>query len=352
MTSTSDSCKHTLTLRGNARSWKRWLKWGYSCLQAHIKPEMADCTILTYHRILPRNQLTDVYSSPHIIVTQETFQKHMKLLSKQAHPLSLADYVSARLANKVIPNKSVIITFDDGWMDNYQFAFPILQKYQIPATIFLTTDYIDTQHTFWPEKLHFLLKNLPKQANFDPKNLLKAVEIPPGHWQKAKQCQNWFPIIEKLKFTEKKQRNQFIAALEEQIGDKTFPKEKHAFLTWPQAEEMQKCGINFGSHGSSHSIFTNLTKKQVTEECQASRDIIHRKLGGLPSFLAYPNGNFTPEIQQILKNVGYQAALTTFSGKNSQKTDIFAQKRINMSESRFLDPFFRFSPSLFKQILS
>ncbi len=334
MTSASEHCEYTPTLRGNHRSWKRWIKWGVAGLQTHGKSKYT--TILTYHRILP-TPLTDIYSSPHIIVTQDTFRKHMQLLREDYHPLSLTDYLAARLTKQPVPDKSVIITFDDGWQDNYQFALPILQEHKIPATIFLTTDYIDTKHVFWPENLHFLLKNQQKPE--------KSRQITPPP---SKKC---FQTIENLKCAENSQRNQYIKALEEKIGDITFPQEKHAFLTWSQVQKMQETGIEFGSHGSSHSILTHLTKKQVNEECQTSREVIHQKTGISPSFFAYPNGNFTPEIQKSLKNAGYQAALTTFSGKNSQKTDLYALKRINMSESRFLDPFSRFSPALFKQIL-
>jgi hypothetical protein len=115
--------------------------------------------ILLYHRVLDLQREKNLYSLPGIIVSVKMFDEHVKYLFKNYNVISLENLVDSLKNNLPFPKKGVVITFDDGWRDNYSFAFPILKKYNLPATIFLTSGYIGTNKTFWPEQVISVLKS-------------------------------------------------------------------------------------------------------------------------------------------------------------------------------------------------
>ncbi|NCC52728.1 MAG: hypothetical protein EOM20_16130 [Spartobacteria bacterium] len=351
-TPSTTSDEYLPSMEGNCRSWKRWARWGAALLPSPMPTSPSQTIILTYHRIIPRTHLQGVYSSPHIIVTQESFRRQMDILRNHYHPLSLEDYVTARETRSPLPRNSVIITFDDGWEDNYRYALPVLRTAGLPATIFLTTGCIGTQHIFWPEEIHFLLHHLPYVRDPALRTLTAQAGIDANSWIEAEETRDGWSFIERLKSIDDARRTAFIEALRAHTHHPSFPQPQHAFLSWMQVKEMQQAGIHFGAHGVTHRLLTQCTEEEVRHECRQSRDTLTNETGIPPSFFAYPNGDFTPEIQRIVAETGYRGAVSTRPGKNNPQTDLYALQRINMSESRLLDPLGRFSPSLFRHMLS
>ena len=97
--------------------------------------------ILMYHRVLTPDEMQTEFTQWAISVTTDTFERQMDLISRRYNPLSLKTAVAMLKANEPVPPYSVVVTFDDGWRDNYVNAWPILKEHEIPATIFLPTDF-------------------------------------------------------------------------------------------------------------------------------------------------------------------------------------------------------------------
>ena len=219
--------------------------------------------ILAYHRIVDPDKLL-IKSELGMCVKPETFDMQMRYLSKHYNALSLSEWHSNRRKTKA--KKTIIITFDDGWKDNYDNGYPILKKYNLPATIFLSTGIIGSNNWFWPEKIIFILEHV--RDNFETIDrevldrlfyqfpFLKALdEINVNFGKKVER------IISYLKRYENIDIFEIIEVLKSNLNIVDFPKER-LMLNWDEVREMSKDMISYGSHTVNHNILTNLSKKK------------------------------------------------------------------------------------------
>ncbi len=210
--------------------------------------------IICYHRI---NNSKDSYLRPTKV---SDFERQMRYISELFNPVPL-EQVMMHFRNKTpLRPRSIAVTFDDGYCDNYENAFPILKRYGIPATIFLTTSYIGNG------------------------------EIP--RWDKGH-----------------------------------YDDEKTLMLSWKQVREMNDNGISFGSHTLTHPFLTRISQHQAEEEIRLSKEIIEQQTARPVTSLAYPSGDFSPEIEAIAEESGYLSAVTTLPGYNNTGDDVYALKR-------------------------
>jgi peptidoglycan/xylan/chitin deacetylase (PgdA/CDA1 family) len=289
--------------------------------------------ILCYHRIGNKSGSNCLISSL-INGTQEEFEKEIIFLKKYFNIISL-DYLVERIDNKEpLPINSLLITFDDGYNDNYINAFPILKKYRVPAAVFLTTDFIDNdKDLIWTDKVAYIIKETEK-GSVNISGLGTHSLTNRYRKDKAK-----IAIIEYLKSIDDSEKNKIIDLLSKDLkvylGSKISEK---LYLSSKEILEMAKDGISFGSHGCSHSILTKISLRQAQDEIVKSKMKIEELIGKEVTFFAYPNGtylDFNNEIIEILKKAGYEAAFTTIPGGNrhSDSQDIFSLKRISAGQS-------------------
>lgn len=307
--------------------------------------------ILTYHRVLPADQATSVFSSPHIITTKADFEAQIQHLVHHYRILSLEEYAEMRENPGPLPLRCAIVTFDDGWRDNYLYALPTLKKYRVPATIFLTTGFIGRNRTFWQERLRFLIQALWG----NPTAKKRALESALSPWADdiSQRSSPNDPmetadfIIGNIKEGNGGTGEPLIEELNRCAGNPEIPVETHGFLTWDQVREMSQHQITFGSHTHGHRLLTNLPADEIKNEIRTSKQRIEMELGQKISALAYPNGAYGPDIFALLQASGFKFALTTKPGLNSFHTHPYQLRRINMESHRFSDGKGRFSKTLF-----
>ena len=129
--------------------------WFYAALRLRRR-----AVVLMYHRVLPDS--ADSFSHGGIVVSPETFALHMCFLRRHFKPLSAEEFRSC-LERRDFPARACLVTFDDGWYDNEKYALPILQRFDVPAIVFVATGYIGTATTFWQEQMTRLLFTASRQ---------------------------------------------------------------------------------------------------------------------------------------------------------------------------------------------
>ncbi len=306
--------------------------------------------ILCYHRIIPKEEIEHTLSSKWIIVNLASFERQMQLLRTHFDPISAEKFNAIVQGKETFPRRSVLVTFDDGWEDNYQYAFPILQRYNIPAIIFLTTGFIGTQKVFWPERLFYYLRRLEKENAETKKgiqliNTALQLDISTNDLRQSDLADR---IVEKAKWIKHETRERLFNELAHLFPemDENIIASNH-LLSWDQVSEMYQKGIAFGSHGVTHRLLTNLDPSEIRWEAMESRRTIETHLGISPKGFAYPNGNYSPDVIQAVKEEGFQWAVTTEKGSVGSSQDPFRLPRLCLDDLSLSDWKGKFSEAIF-----
>ncbi|MHB8481169.1 MAG: polysaccharide deacetylase family protein [Nitrospiria bacterium] len=307
--------------------------------------------ILAYHRVLSDDAISH-WVQPGMFVTQPVFAEQMKYLRENYDMISLNELLELWDQDRFNGSKRYcVVTFDDGWRDNYLQAYPVLKAEKIPAAIFLPVSYIGTNRWFWTDRLAYAL-NI---ALSDPDRTSKFLQVQmddrfvkePSLFgalpRDRKAAGGWIDsVIERIKRFPEELINRMIDRLSVLFGVKV-PDER-VFLTWEEIEEMSRDGISFGSHSSSHRILTGLSPEEVSREMKESLQVLNeRGLNSIKVF-CYPNGNLNEKIKGLAREAGYRAALGTgFGMEEKRPEDLFSLRRIGVHQDiSFTAPLFAF----------
>lgn len=257
--------------------------------------------ILMYHRVNSENP-----PWPSDIVSPREFEREIAYLRKTTEVVSLDFLVSKLTENKQLSRNMVAITFDDGYKDNYQFAYPILQKYECPATIFLTTGHIGSSDLFWWDKIRFAIWNTDMEE-FEMEGIGKYCLN-----SNSKRLSAMEKIEVCLKYLTTGKKNHLIDTLLDVLKVDITPNfGEDLILSWDEILEMNLGGISFGVHTVSHPILTRLPLEEAKFEIIRSKKDIEERLGQPATSFSFPNGAFNAEIIKILKENGFSYAVTT-----------------------------------------
>jgi peptidoglycan/xylan/chitin deacetylase (PgdA/CDA1 family) len=247
--------------------------------------------ILTYHRVLPDSIISED-SILNIAVSISNFRKQIKYLKNNFSILPINNFL--RHINSESKQFKILITFDDGYKDNLDYAFPILKEFNVPAIIYVITKFIGNSSLPWWNKLDDFLRNSRSLKNKKKKfRYLKRV----------------FLLGNQLKID--KQLPLFI--------DKNNKKNIQIFLNHKEVKYLseQKL-ITIGSHSHSHYNFSRLEDKQAFNEFKVSKFILEKIIKKKITHFSYPYGdyeNINFSHIRSLKQLGYMSAMTTIRNK-------------------------------------
>jgi len=291
--------------------------------------------ILMYHRILNEND-SDITCEPGMYVESNTFDMHLSYLKKMFHIVSLKEVHRMKKELKKYRDRiPCIITFDDGWMDFYTNAYPILMKYEAPATVFLPTDYIGSNKRFWTDRLAFILPGRDKE--FSRVEKAEGIRSPIARkivsfqGDREQKLDNAIRLLKEYRL---ETIEEIIDELATAWGSDPNPVGR-AFMSWEEVSRVASSGlIEFGSHTATHPILTTITDKEIQEELKSSKDHLLEHKVVDPKFLpfCYPNGDFDDRIQSMVEGAGYSAAVTTRPGWNHPEEKIYSLRRIGLHQ--------------------
>ena len=291
-----------------------------------------DIAILMYHRVIPMKQMGPAVQAG-MVVEPDTLDLHLRYLRSHFEIIPLSDLVSFEHVGAYNQRKIplCVLTFDDGWYDFYEYAYPILKMHQAPATVFLPTDFIGTDRWFWTDRVGFLLERVgqswdgAKHASLFTEHLLRELVSIPGTRERRLEG-----AIALLKSYRIETIEEVLSELSAALGEDSTPVGR-AFLSWEEVQEMSGSGlVSFGSHTAGHPLLTTLTEDQVQHELRKSMDVLFARKVTNANFISfsYPNGSFSERLSEMVREAGYHLAVTTQYGWHHQGANPYTIKRI------------------------
>ncbi len=289
--------------------------------------------VLTYHRVLPDGHADRAHEQPGMYVRPETLGMHLRTLREHFELVHLDDWLESRAAGRTLPRLACAITFDDGWRDNYQHAFPVLMENSVPGTIFLVSGLVGGQYAFWPNRLARQLARTDKPlSTTDWPERLRGVLAASGVLQQSQAPRPGPEDIDRAivackAFTDA-EMNAFLDRLPPLGGAAT-----RDLLDADEVGAMAESGlVRFGSHTRRHTrLHEGLPQEALVDEIEGSAQEIERLVGRKPTLFCYPNGDYTPEaVDEVRKH--YQGAASTSHGWNDTGLDTMHIRRVGMHE--------------------
>ena len=282
--------------------------------------------VLTYHRVIADEMLESSHSSPGIIVRKDVFEKHLKIINNYLNPISIEQLQEYVAEKKPFPDRSCLLTFDDGWLDNYETAYPILKQYRVPAVIFLPFNYISNNLMFWQEELLLRLTHLLGSDNPNDCEFVKDLTAT-AHTPNNMQLREY---VSKIKTKDYQDIDAVLELVRSRSKDNAMPVHYNRYMSWEQIIEMQRSGISFGSHSLSHRILTRIPREECTKELNNSKALLEAALGAPVTSIAYPNGDHDEQVEHLAKQAGYTLGFTTERGYTEHDTNALTVPRINI----------------------
>jgi peptidoglycan/xylan/chitin deacetylase (PgdA/CDA1 family) len=276
--------------------------------------------VLPYHMVV--NEPNGFYPATSIL----NFEKQIAHLAKNYKIVTLNEIVD-RVRNRDSIRRCVAITFDDGFRDNYENAYPILRKVNVPATVFLATHCVETGAAPWFIKLRYVFM---KTAKTDYQPVLNGKSISLQMRTKEEKYAASEIIMTYLKHCSDGERISLLNRLVEELGIRDFGGLDNLMLNWDQIREMSEHGISFGAHTVSHPVLAAIPIDEAEREISESKKTIEGRIGKPVGSFAYPFGkrdDYKPEIFPILERLQFRCAVTTETGINNYSTSPFELNR-------------------------
>ena len=284
--------------------------------------------ILNYHGVIDKVDFN--YSINHM--DAEQFEHQIKFLSANFNILQQEEFLFNYLNDKPSKKKSLLLTFDDGYENNFKFAYPILKKYNAPATIFLISSLIDTKNPTWYD----LIDNTKYVFN-NQKHSAETIKL--GAELGIKYQKEIFhnDLKKYLKDQSTNEKNEIIEKYLNIIGLNSMDNidEKYwKILSSEQILKMQQSGlISFGSHTVNHPNLDQIIKDEVELELKNSKSKIENILGKKINTIAFPDGAYNESVKKMTKEAGYTNLFAVNYRCESDRHDTSILNRYSISNT-------------------
>ena len=296
-----------------------------------------NCIVACYHRLRDTDTHQTAFDNSVFGPTQDEFIRAVQWLKENNDVLSESELLSAVRGEYSPPRRSAVITFDDGYIDNFTLAYPVLKSLNVPAIFFIPTRAIEERSLGWWDLISFLLKASKK----DEITFLGEKLSLKNSYDKAAH------IILRVIYQNKQSTEVLLPELakscEVDLPDSAM--QSAELMTWDQLREMSQNNMAIGSHTHSHTILSSLDNEAQKTEYEHSKQIIEEKLGMKVRSMSYPCGNyhnFSNTSKKLVTEAGYDLAFSYLTGINSYGAiDPMDVKRIAVSNyfPRFVSTF-------------
>jgi peptidoglycan/xylan/chitin deacetylase (PgdA/CDA1 family) len=282
-------------------------------------------TVLTYHRIAQPE--TNSFYDPVISSTPDSFRAQVEWLCDHTRILALEELIDRAQSNSPWQESTVLITFDDGYRDNFDVALPILAERNVPATFFLPTEFLDTPQVPWWDYVAYVIKRtrvcrLRLERSFKGRELPLDVDL-----ETMPQSTAIMTIVRALLDDTVDDECWFLHELARraEVDVDTEALGRSLFVSWDQVRQLTESDTDFtiGSHSQSHSNLARLDDESQYREMTVSKQVLERHVGCEIKAFAYPYGwpgTYTTHSKALVAQAGYRLAFTSREGINRPNT--------------------------------
>ncbi len=307
--------------------------------------------ILLYHRI------TEARPDPwECCVTPQHFAEHLAVLRQHFRPVPLPQMMQVVTGEQpsFFARRAVAVTFDDGYADNLHAAAPLLEQYEVPATVFVTSGNIERKQEFWSDEMERLLLQpgtLPPQLELGFNGEARQWQLGEAASYSApsfRQHQQWratdqtdptprhklyrelYPLLQPLA---ESTREELFDQLRRWSGHQLVRRETHRFLTRAELQALAQCElIEIGGHAVTHPMLSTLSPEAQRDEIRQGRLWLEETLKRSLKSFAYPYGDYTPETTIIAREAGFERAVITRRGVVRPQADVFQLPRVQVKD--------------------
>jgi peptidoglycan/xylan/chitin deacetylase (PgdA/CDA1 family) len=300
----------------------------------------ARALVLGYHRVVDDFAAAARVEMPSMLTSRDMFERHIDWLGRHFRFVGLDEIGEHALTGEPFGEPVVAITFDDGYRDVYEQAFPLLERKGVPAAIFVVTDLVG--HPVWQH--HDRLYRLMAKAFAtwdDPqrelRGLFRDLDIPadvlPG--SHADTTTPSMTVAALLPGLSRAKVGQVLEGLESAVGNGFGS--PPLTVTWPMLAEMRRAGWVIGSHSATHASLPTESPAIVAEELGRSKRELEQQIGQPVAHFAYPGGHFTRPVVDALQTAGYQFAYTACPHADGRYPQLTIE-RLLLWEGSSVDP--------------
>ncbi|MEL1263992.1 polysaccharide deacetylase family protein [Pseudoxanthomonas putridarboris] len=323
---------------GRRQQLARW------CHRANVLPLvgrlrglfLSDLRILAYHRVLDCSDPAGFdFDLELISASTEAFREQMSAIKRDFVPMRFDQVIDCLDQGERLPPRATLITFDDGYDDNYRVAFPILRDLDMSAMFFVSTGHIDSGAPYaYDWAVHMICRTPDDRLHLPEAGIDWAL---PGDNAGRREVANRF--LRELKGFPAPLQERLIATMEREWA---MPRAPHADcrpMSWAEVREMQAGGMEIGSHGVHHRMLAKMPREMMIEEINESKRMLDDHLAAPAQVLSYPVGGFDAYDETVVeaaRAAGFRLACSYVPGTSVLSEDtLYALRRLHVE--RYVD---------------
>lgn len=275
-----------------------------------------DLRILAYHRVLDIDDL-DAFKFDLAVVSASTqqFREQLECIRRRFNPITFGEVIAALDGGPPLPADAVLLTFDDGYDDNYRVAFPILRDFGMSAMFFVSTGHIDTGMPYAYDWIVYMICVTGADRLAIPELGIEE-PLPRSLVERRRVAE---ALLERVKRADDATQRAVIDRLEREWNLRRAPNTDCRPMSWDQLREMQSAGMEIGSHGVHHRMLAKLSDEDLEYELRASKAALDAHLDKPIEVLSYPVGGsdaYDRRVMDAAARAGYRAACSYVGGTN------------------------------------
>jgi len=306
--------------------------------------------VIGYHRTVaefPSNSLSTI---PSMCISTKMLERQLDWIGRRYRFVALDELGALMESGNSIPERIAAVTFDDGYQDVYEHAFPLLKKKGIPAAVFVVTDLIGTSQLQIHDLLYLLLARATLKWDSAPQGMpgflaSLGISLSPTPGTATIPHDPHAALETLIGILPQSAMLSVIEALQAKVTLSQNTLKEHRAMSWQAVKEMHAAGITIGSHGRTHAVLPNENAEKVEQEAVGSREILEKFLGEKIRHFAYPCGQYDAATVKAVAQAGYRFGYTICKHRDS-RFPLLTIPRKMLWEKSCLNALGAFSPSI------